>query len=148
MRPVSGFRGNGFTLNMPEEWQDKTIYTLAGPIEDGIQHNVLINVERDVEADSVTQLADRQIESMEMTLHGFRVLKRGEITLDNGQEAYEVVYRWEPTDMNRFYQRQIYVLSGKTAYILTSSFSKRTRKTRGPEVDRIFMSFQPETNGK
>ena len=141
----STFRGNSFTINMPEGWQDKTVYTLSGPIEDEIQHNVVINVGQDVDIDSVEELADLQIESLEMQLQGFRILKRGEVTLNNGHEAYEAVFRWEPTEVNRLYQRQIYVLAGKTAYTLTSTFSKRTRKTRGPEVDRILMSFEPET---
>ena len=140
----SEFRGNDFIIGMPQDWQDKTIYTLAGPVEDEIQHNVVINVEHDVEIDTVVELADRQIESLEMQLQGCRILKRAEITLNSGQEAYEVIFRWEPTDVNRFYQRQIYVLSGTTAYILTTSFSKKTRKTRGPEIDRILMSFKPE----
>ncbi|MFC1716175.1 DcrB-related protein [Candidatus Poribacteria bacterium] len=138
------YRGNNFMIDQPDEWQDKTIYTLGGPIEDEIQHNIVINVEYDVEIDTVLELADRQIESLEMQLQGCRILKRGEITLNSGQEAYEAIFRWAPTDVNRFYQRQIYVLSGTTAYTLTTTFSKRTRKTRGPEVDRILMSFRPE----
>jgi hypothetical protein len=141
---TTGFRGNKFTIEMPSGWEDKTIYTISGPVEDEIQHNIVINVGEDVEVDSVTELADLQIESLEMQLQGFHMLKRGEITLNNGQEAYEAIYRWEPTNVKRLYQRQIYVLAGKTAYTLTSTFSKKTRKTRGPEVHRILMSFQPE----
>lgn len=141
---TSAFRGNGFTISMPEGWQDKTVYTLSGPIEDEMQHNIVINVGQDVDIDSVEELADLQIESLEAQLQGCRILKRGAITLNNGHEAYEAIFRWEPTDVNRLYQRQIYVLAGKTAYTLTSTFSKKTRKTRGPEVDRILMSFEPE----
>lgn len=143
-KTVSIYLGNGFTIDQPDGWQDKTVYTLGGPVEDGIQHNVVINVGHDVDIDSVEELADLQIASLEMQLQGFRILKRGEITLSNGQEAYEAIFRWEPTDVRRLYQRQIYVLAGKTAYTLTSTFSKRTRKTRGPEVDRILMSFRPD----
>ena len=138
------YRGNGFTIGQPGDWQDATVYTLSGPIEDEMQHNIVINIGHDVDIDSVEELADLQIESLEMQLQGCRVLKRGKITLNNGHEAYEAVFRWEPTEVNRLYQRQIYVLAGKTAYTLTSTFSRKTRKTRGPEVDRIMMSFEPE----
>ena len=142
------YRGNGFTIDQAEEWQDKTIYTLAGPVEDGIQHNVLVTVEQDVEVDSVADHADRQIESLEMALQGCRLLKRGEIRLNNGLEAYEAVFRWCPADEVRLYQRQIYVLFENTAYTLTTTFTKKTRKTRGPEVDRILMSFKPGQGGE
>ena len=129
---------------MPEEWQDKTIYTLAGPVEDDIQHNILINIERDAGIDSVADYADRQIESLESQLHGCRVLKRDEVRLDNGLEAYDAIFRWDPMDEVRYYQRQIYVLFEDTAYTLTTTFTKRSRKIRGPEIDRILMSFEPE----
>lgn len=141
---ISRFRANDFTIDISQDWQDATVYTIAGPIEDEMQHNVVINVGRDVDIDSVEDLADLQIESLEMQLQGYRILKRGAVTLNNGHEAYEAIFRWEPTEVNRLYQRQIYVLAGKTAYTLTSTFSKKTRKTRGPEVDRILMSFEPE----
>ena len=141
---ISTFRGNRFTINRPQDWKDKSIYSLNGPIDSGIQHNILITVEYDVEIDSLANLADRQIESLETQLKGCRVLKRGERTLNNGQEAYEAIFRWYPTDEQCLYQKQIYVLFGSTAYALTTTFSKKTRKTRGPEVDRIMMSFKPE----
>lgn len=138
------FRGNEFTIDMPEGWQDMTVYTLAGPEEDEVQHNIVINIAYDIEVDSITTLAKLQIETLEAQLQGCRMLKRGEITLNNGQEAYEVIFRWEPTNLKRLYQRQIYVLAGTTSYTLTTTFTKKTRKTRGPEVDRIMMSFELE----
>ena len=147
-RPTPGgpqtYRGNVFTINQPEEWQDETVYTLTGPIEDGIKHNVLINVEHNVEVDSVAEHADRQIETLTAQLQGCRFLKRGEIRLNNGLEAYEAVFRWYPADEVRLYQRQVYVLLENTAYTLTSTFTKKSRKIIGPEVDRIMMSFRPE----
>ena len=140
----TGFRGNSFTINTPQGWQDMTIYTIAGPVEDGMQHNIIVNIAYDVEVDSVTTLGKLQIETLEAQLQGCRMLKGGELTLSNGQEAYEAVYRWEPVDGTRLYQRQIYILSGETSYTLTTTFTKKTRKTRGPEVGRILMSFEPE----
>ena len=92
------FRGNRFTINRPQDWKDKSIYSLTGPIDDKIQHNILITVEYDVEIDSLANLADRQIESLETQLKGCRLLKRAERTLNGGQEAYEAIFRWYPTD--------------------------------------------------
>jgi hypothetical protein len=144
MGSASSFSGNGFTINMPEEWQDKTIYTLAGPVEDDIQHNILIRVEQDMEMDSVAEYADSQIESLEAQLQGCRVLKRDEVRLANGLEAYDVIFRWDPMEDVQYYQRQIYVLFEDTAYTLTTTFTKKSRKISGPEIDRILMSFEPE----
>jgi len=123
-----------------------TIYTIAGPAEDDMQHNIIVNIAYDVEADSITTLGKLQIETLEAQLQGLRILKHGEITLNSGQEAYEVIFRWEPTNFGRLYQRQIHVLAGTISYTLTTSFTKKTRKTRGPEVDRIMMSFELEVS--
>lgn len=142
--PLRIYRGNGFTIDLPEEWQDETVYALTGTTEDGIQHNVLINVEQNVETGSVAEYADRQIETLTTQLQGCRLLKRGETLLSNGLEAYEVIFRWCPAEEVMLYQRQIYALFENTAYTLTTTFTKRSRKTMGPEVDRIIMSFRPE----
>ena len=138
------YRGNGFTINQPEGWEDKTIYTLTGPMEDGIQHNILITIEEDVEFESVSDYADFHITAMEEELKGYTVLKREEISLDNGLPAYRAIYRWYPTDEMCIYQEQMFVLANGTAYKLTTTFTRKTRKTLGPQIERILMSFKPE----
>lgn len=135
------YYGNNFSIRQPEGWDDKTIHTLYGPIDDGIQHNIIISVEYDIVCDTVEQYADIQIESLENNLKSFILLKRDNISLSNGFPAYKIVFRWYPAENIRLYQEQIYVLANKTAYKLTSSFTKKTRKTLGPQIERILMSF-------
>jgi hypothetical protein len=135
------FRGNGFTLNQLEDWQDKTIYTLAGPVTDGIQHNVVINIDKDVTFDSLNDYAEYQIRTLETELKGCSLLKKGETKLDNGTDAYEAIFIWYPVEDLQIYQHQIYILSDKTSYKLTASFTKKTRQTIGPSVLRMMLSF-------
>ncbi len=137
------FQGNGFVLNQIEEWEDKTIYTLTGPVTDGIQHNVIINIDKDAPFDSVLDYADWQIKTLEDELKGCMLLKRGATKLNNGTEAYEAIFKWYPVNDFRIYQHQIYVLIDKTAYKLTASFTKKTRQTLGPQVERMMLSFIP-----
>jgi hypothetical protein len=40
-------------------------------------------------------------------------------------------------------QKQVYIIIGGKAYNFTSSFSKKTIKTIGTEVDAIIDSFMP-----
>ena len=141
--PVVLYTANTFTLSILQDWQDKTVYTLTGPIENGIQHNVIINVEQDVPFDSVKEYAEWQIRVLEDELKGCRLLKTGDKLLTNGLPAYEAIFRWYPTDDLRIYQQQIYVLVEKIAYKLTASFTKKTRKTLGPKVERMMLSFSP-----
>lgn len=135
------YQGNGFTLDQLEDWEDKTIYTLTGPVTDDIQHNVIITVDKDPAADNVLEYADLQISTLEKELKSCLLLKRGEIKLTNGTGAYEAIYSWYPTDELRIYQHQIFVLVEKTAYKMTASFTKKTRQTIGPAVVRMMLSL-------
>jgi hypothetical protein len=138
------FRGNGFTIFQPPGWEDKTLYTITGPVEDEVQHNIIILVDQEVPFNSVMEYGEAQVMALEQTLKGCRMLKKGAFQMRDGTQAYRVIYRWEPAENRRMYQDQIYLLVGKTGYKLTATFSKKTRKTLGPLVERIMMSFKPE----
>jgi hypothetical protein len=138
------FQGNGFTLNQLEDWEDKTIYTITGPVIDGIQHNVIINVDRENAFDNVVDYAEWQIKTIEEELKGSTLLKRGETKLANGTEAYEAIFSWYPLDDFRIYQHQVYALINNVAYKLTASFTKKTRQTIGPAIVRMMLSFNPD----
>ena len=137
------YQANAFTMRRLDGWQDKTIYTLTGPVEDGIQHSVLITLEQDVAFDSVREYAEWQISALEQELKGCRLLKKGTISLANGLPAYKAIFSWYPTETLRVFQEQIFVLADKTAYKLTATFTKKTRKTLGPQVERMMLSFNP-----
>jgi hypothetical protein len=137
------YQGNLFTINLYEDWEDKTVYTIAGPVTDGIQHNIVITVDPEVQADNLRDFADWNIAALQNELKGCRLLLQGKIALANGLPAYRAIFRWYPTEDLRIYQEQIYVLVEKTGYRLTASFSKKTRKTLGPQVERMMLSFNP-----
>jgi hypothetical protein len=94
-----------------------------------------------VDVPDLERYAQVNIQALENELQGYRALKQGPLTLKNGQPAYEHVYRWSPVADREVYQRVMYVLKNRTGYILTSSFSKKTWKMLGTEIDKIFRSF-------
>lgn len=139
----SQFQGNCFTLNLYNEWKDKTIYTVSGPVSDGIQHNIIVTVDYEAKYDSVVDFAEWQIKTLEDNLKGCLLLKKGNKVLQNRMPAYEAIFRWYPTDKLKLYQHQIYILHETTGFQLTSSFTKKTRKMFGPAVERMMLSFNP-----
>ena len=141
--PYIPYRGNAFSIRLCDGWQDKTIYTISGPVTDGIQHSIIINLNPDVETDSLRDYADWNIATLTGELKGCRLLFQGPISLANGLQAYKAIFCWYPTEELRIYQEQIYVLVGTTGYNLTASFTKKTRKTLGPLVERMMLSFNP-----
>ncbi len=140
---LTKYQANAFTLEFPGGWKDRTVYTLTGPVSDGIQHNVLITVEEDAPYNSLREYAEWQIHALEGELKACHLLKRGTIALENGLPAYEAVFSWYPTPAMKVFQHQLYVLAGRTACRLTATFSEKTRQTIGPQVERIMRSFTP-----
>jgi hypothetical protein len=147
-RPKILFQGNSFTLNMYEDWQDETLYTILGPVTDGIQHNINVVMNRDVPAPTLGDFADWNVASVEEELKGCRLLKRDQVKLDSGLPAIRAIFRWYPSEAMRIFQEQIYVLVGSVGFKLTASFTKKTRKTLGPSVERIMLSFTPRETRK
>lgn len=137
------YKANSFTLSLPDDWTDKTVFTLTGLVTDGIQHNITITHSDDLPVDDLLDFAEWQIRSLEDSLKGCRLLLKEAAKLDSGQAAYRAIFVWWPTEDLRLYQEQVYVLHEQTGYTLTASFTKKTRKTLGPQIERAMLSFSP-----
>lgn len=144
-QPSIPYRANQFSINLYEGWEDKTIFIISGPVSGGVQHNITINPDPGVQTNNLLDYADVQVLSLEAELKSCRILKREMIQLNSGMPAYRVIFRWYPTDELRVYQEQIYVLHEKNGYKLTATFTRKTRKTLGPQVERMMLSFEPKT---
>lgn len=137
------YNADCFTINSLEGWEDKTVYTLAGPVVDNLQHSVVITAGHDVPFTSVREFAEWHINAAEQGLKGCTLLKKGSIALSNGTPAYQALFSWVPTDGLKVYLEQIFVLSEQSAYTLTATFTKKSRKTLGPQVERMMLTFEP-----
>ncbi len=137
------YRADSFTLIFPDDWTDKTVFTFTGPVTDGIQHNITVSIQQELLTDNLLDFAEWQIRSLEEELKGCRLLLKESVEMDSGQQAYRAIFVWWPTEDLRLYQEQLYVLHEKTGYTLTASFTKKTRKTLGPQVERAMLSFNP-----
>jgi hypothetical protein len=141
--PPVPYRASAFVMQICEDWQDQTLYTLSGPVTDGVHHNIIINVDPDAQSASLRTYAEYQIQAVEGELKACRMLMKGDIRLANGMPAFRAIFSWYPTDDLRVYQEQVYILHGKAAFRLTATFTKKTRKTLGPLVERMMLSFTP-----
>ena len=128
-------------MKFPPDWQDHSIYRFEGPEDDGIKHNIYVTIENDIDLSSLEEYAEINIKAVEKELQGYHELKSGPISMNNRIPAVEVVYKWCPAEDREVYQRVIYLLIDNNGYILTATFSKKTWKTIGHEVDKILRSF-------
>lgn len=135
---------NLFRIILPDEWEDRTVFTYFGPHDSGIQHNLTVNVDpTPSEKKDLVQYARSQTSNNESEFPGFTMIAQREKELPQGLPAYEIVYKYCPVDGMVIFQKQIFILAEGKGYILTASFSKKTMKTIARVVDQIIASFTP-----
>jgi len=137
-----------YSINLPDNWEDQTIYTFKGPDDSGIQHNLVLIIDNEAGGVNLKTYAKLRLDSIKGTLPGFELLGEHEKALKSGYPAYEIVYKWAPADDTILFQKQVFTIIDGRAYNFTSSFSKKTIKTIGIQVDAIIDSFMPSTEKK
>jgi hypothetical protein len=132
-----------FSLTLPEAWEDKTVFTYEGPNENGVQHNLVLVIDPEVEkGETAEEYAQRQLGTSKIVLPGFALISEKEITLASGINAYEIIYKYMPSDERSIFQKQVFFIADNRGYSFTASFSKQTLKTAARDVDRIIGSFR------
>lgn len=131
-----------FILSFPDNWKDETMYSFKGPEDSGVQHGLLVTVDDEPGTGDMVRYAKDRINALKNTLTGAEFLKEEEKQLSADYPAYEVVYKWIPSEGKVLFQKQVWVLVDGVVYNLTASFSKKTIKTIGKEVDAIIDSLR------
>jgi hypothetical protein len=135
---------NLFRIVLPEEWEDRTVFTYFGPEDSGVQHNIVVTVDpKPKEKKDLTQYVRSQISNNESEFPGFIMIAEHEKELPSGLPACEIVYKYCPAEGKVIFQKQIFILAEDKGYILTASFSKKTMKTVAKVVDEIIGTFTP-----
>lgn len=135
-----------FNIELPDDWEDQTVFTFKGPEENGIQHNLVLIIDNDPQDFDLQDYARLRLDSVKDTLPGFELMGEQEKIMKSGLNAYEIVYKWSPADDKIIFQKQVYIIMDHKAYNFTSSFSKKTIKTIGIKVDEIIDSFTPKSS--
>ena len=143
--PTTPYRADGWALALPDGWADATTHTIAGPVADGLAHNVTVT-SASSGGRSVDALADEQVAAVLDTLAGVLLL-RDDVVLDGGGAGVRAVFRWSPGPDRVLYQQQVYAVVGGRAVVLAASFTARSRRLLGPEVHRVMLSLAAPDRG-
>ncbi len=136
---------NRFKIELPTGWEDQTVYHFRGPDLDGIPHLVTLTVARQLRDENITRFAQERIDPIVQNLQGLEVLKSEETTVENGNPAYEFVYRWIPGEGVRFFQKHVFVISDGMGFSFSGSFSKKTFKMLGQQLKELIEGVLPGT---
>jgi hypothetical protein len=135
---------NLFSLTFPDGWKETTVYTFEGPHDSGVQHNLVLVIDPEVPKKiELKEYAKMQFGTNKEVLPGFALVNETEKTLSNGLQAYEIVYKYAPSDNQVLFQKQVFLIIEEKGYIFTATFSKKTLQTIAVEVDQIIANFRP-----
>ena len=135
---------NLFSVPLPDAWKETTVYTFEGPHDSGVQHNLVLVIDRNVPKKiELAEYAKMQFGTNKEVLPGFALIQEMEKRLVSGYDAYEIVYKYAPSDDQALFQKQTFLIIEEMGYIFTSTFSKKTLKTIAVEVDQIIANFRP-----
>lgn len=133
-----------FRLALPPDWQDTSVFTFQGPHDNGLQHNIVLTVDRySAKKTALEEYARMQFGNTKSMLPGFELIGEGEKELTNGRRVYEITYKYIPADNVILFQKQTFYIIAQTGYIFTATFTKKTMKTIANTVDTIIASFVP-----
>jgi hypothetical protein len=135
---------NLFQLTLPSTWKETTIHTFEGPHDSGVQHNLVLVIDSNVPKNiELKEYAKMQFGTNKEVLPGFALINETEKRLSSGYQAYEIVYKYAPSDDQVLFQKQVFIIIEEKGYIFTSTFSKKTLQTIAVEVDQIIANFRP-----
>ncbi len=134
-----------FKLELPEGWEDQTVYSFRGPEDGGREHSLTLILNRHLRHEYISDFAREHIDPITETFQGIEVLKDEEVTIEEGNQAHEFVYKWIPSEGMTLFTKYVFVIKDNMGYVFSCEFSKRTYKTVGSMMKNVIEALVPGT---
>ncbi|MBU8922136.1 MAG: DUF1795 domain-containing protein [Bacteroidales bacterium] len=134
-----------FRFELPEGWQDQTVYHFNGPVIDDQRHLLTLVIDRNLQQTDVAEFARMRTQPLLQSISGVEILKDEETTIPGCYPTYELVYRWIPTEGVKIFKKHIFILREKYGYSFDLEFSKKSYKMLGAQVKKLVEGLLPGT---
>ncbi|RKX21635.1 MAG: hypothetical protein DRP51_03905 [Candidatus Zixiibacteriota bacterium] len=136
---------NPFMFDLPKGWMDQTVYVFQGPKEADLDHGLMLTLDRKWRFNDIADFAAEKTLPIIETMDNIDILKNEEITLPNGNSAWEFVYKSVPADGMIFFYKYVFVYKDKIGFTFSGKFTKQTIKTIGAQMKQIIENLLPGT---
>lgn len=134
------FIANGFTTELPDAWQDRSMITLVGPPKNGFAPNVVIMREEIPLTLSIEEYAKRQRDAATAEIPGIEVIDERP-TVVNGAPAFQRLHRFA-TQGRTLQQAQTYILGRGVVFAITCTATIDNFNESIPSFQQIVNMFQ------
>ena len=132
-----------FKLTLPDEWKETTVYTFEGPLDNGLQHSLVFTILPGLQKNiTIATYAKLQTEESAGKLPGFKLIYEKPVSFFDTIPGFEICYSYRATDEMKFMQMQWYFTGKDKVYLFTGTFTKKTIKTIGKEVESIVRTLR------
>lgn len=138
------YRANDFTIETPDDWEDRSIITFAAPSQIGeFAPNVVVTREAVDLTMSVEEYAYRQFDIAQKEVAGLQIVEQKNTTLA-GRPAVEIIQRLSAHGLN-LQQLQTFILLRAEICIITCTSTVGNFNQYLPRFRKILDSFQIKT---
>jgi len=123
-------------IELPDGWEDQTVHFFMGPEESGMQHTLTVMVDPAPDTRDLAEYSERYTPRWVEALPNSELLSDQPQQLEGGSSCWSVVCKSIPAERQILLHKRWYLLVNKTGFICTASFTKRTIKTIGVDVER------------
>ena len=134
-----------FKFELPSEWEDQTVYYFKGPNVAGTDHQMIVTLDRNLQHESIESFAREKTNPIVENLDGLEVLKEEEITLEDGNQAFEFVCKWIPSDDVTIVKAYVFVIKNNIGFCFNCDFTKKSYKILGGQFRDIVENLLPGT---
>jgi hypothetical protein len=135
------YQANDFTIETPDEWQDRSIITFAAPSLIGeFAANLVITRELVDTETSIEEYAYRQFDIAQKEVAGLQIVTH-ENTIVGGKPAVEIIQRLSAHGLN-LQQLQTFILLNEEICIITCTATVGNFNQFLPQFRKVLDSFQ------
>jgi len=144
-----------YTIDIPSAWTTADVSGAAGGLNaqawymndeaDGFRENVNVITEGPTNGMSLDDYMDLSISKAPSMIQNFNVESRDKITLDNGDEAYRLIYTGQPTGVAQadFKFMAIVTVDDDTAYTVTFTAGGDEFDQYSSEAESVMKTLDP-----
>lgn len=135
------FQGNNFVLQIPDDWQDRSIISFVASVAPNeFAPNVVVTKEA-VDAEmSVEDYAHREFSVTQAEIPDLNIIERRNTTI-NGKPAVQIVQKIAAHNLN-LQQLQTFILGDEEIFIITCAAAASSFAAHLPRFQKIVNSFQ------
>lgn len=135
------FRGNNFSLDVPDDWQDSSIISFAAKVAPNeFAPNVVITREPIAPDASVEDFATGQFAVTQTKVEGLEIIERINFELDR-KPAVQIVQKISAHGLY-LQQLQTFILADAEIFIITCTATATSFERHLPRFQKIVQSFQ------